>query len=237
MLFLAAASRIIAASFLLLSVKCHESSAFVATTPSASTTRRFRQIMSALPTADQVSTDDFMKQLGHASQIIPILHPDNEGGSSDDESAEVLQLLTKQFAHSDGIRGFFAVYLTSPESLNTDEVPSVLAEAVKGSDMKVMVPLACMNVIMPTAMKSIHQDEELKECASQTAQNGLKILRLLKGDRDVIQNCQAIYQVASNEDVEEESDDLVEYWEKFFTNYKYGELQRADISQVIKEFC
>ncbi len=236
MLFLAASSRIIAASFLLLSVKCHESSAFVATTHSASTTRRpFRQI-SALPTADQVSTDDFMKQLGHASQLIPILHPDNEDGLSDDESAEVLQLLTKQFAHSDGIRGFFAVYLTSPESLNMDEVPSVLAKAVKGSDMKVMVPLACMNVIMPTAMKSIHQDEELKLCAFQTAQNGLKILRLLKGDRDVIKNCQAIYQVASNEEVEE-GDDLVEYWENFFTNYKYGELQRADISQVIQEFC
>ena len=65
----------------------------------------------------------------------------------------------------------------------------------------------------------------------------MKILRLLKGDRDVINNCQAIYQVASNEEVEEESDDLVEYWEKFFTNYKYGQLQRADISQVIKEFC
>jgi hypothetical protein len=237
MLFLAAASRIIAAAFLLLSVKCRESSAFVATTQSASTTRRpFRQIMSALPTADQVSTDDFMKQLGHASQLIPILHPDDEGGLSDDESAEVLQLLTKQFAHSDGIRGFFAVYLTSPESLNTDEVPSVLAKAVKGSDMKVMVPLACMNVIMPTAMKSIHQDEELKECASQTAQNGLKILRLLKGDRHVIDNCQAINQVASNEEVEE-GDDLVEYWDTFFTNYKYGSIQKADISQVIQEFC
>eukprot|EP00985_Skeletonema_marinoi_P008174 scaffold3640_cov146-Skeletonema_marinoi.AAC.5 len=150
--------------------------------------------MSALPTTTQVSNDDFMKQLGHASQIIPALH---RSSPSEEESAVLLEVLQKQFAHSDGIRGFFAVYLTSAESLTMEEVPSVLAEAVKGADTKVMVPLACMNVIMPMAMSSIHQDPELKECASKTADNGIKILRLLKGDSDVVSNCKAIYQVSS----------------------------------------
>ena len=212
--------------------KHNASSAFVALSPAAA--RPFNH-MNALPTTAQVSTDDFMKQLGHASQIIPVLHPEDGSSPSEEESAALLEVLSQQFAHSDGIRGFFAVYLTSPESLTVEEVPSVLAKAVKGSDTKVMVPLACMNVIMPTAMSSIHQDPELKECASKTAESGLKILRLLKGDRDVVSNCKAIYQVSTDE--VEGGDDLKEYWNKFFGNYQYGSAQKADISRVIKEFC
>ena len=84
-----------------------------------------------------------MKQLGHASQIIPLLHPENDAQISDEESAALSDVLSRQFSHSDGIRGFFAVYLTSPESLTVEDVPSVLAEAVKSSDTQVMVPLAC----------------------------------------------------------------------------------------------
>lgn len=211
----------------------HNASAFVARSQTA--TRPGRHIVSALPTTAQVSTDDFVKQLGHASQIIPVLHPEDGSSPSEEESAALLELLQKQFAHSDGIRGFFAVYLTSPESLTMEEVPSVLAEAVIGADTKVMVPLACMNVIMPTAMTSIHEDPELKSCASKTADNGLKILRLLKGESDVVSNCKAIYQVAS--DQVEGGDDSIEYWNKFFINYKYGPEQKADISSVIQEFC
>ena len=84
-----------------------------------------------------------MKQLGHASQIIPLLHPEADDVMTSDEESALLEVLSKQFSHSDGIRGFFAVYLTSPESLTTEEVPHILAEAVKSSDPKVMVPLAC----------------------------------------------------------------------------------------------
>jgi len=154
----------------------------------------------------KVSTDDFMKQLGHASQIIPLLHPkdDDEQIMSNDDLS---QLLSRQLNHSDGIRGFFATYLTSPESLTTEEVPQVLADAVKSSDMEVMIPLACMNVIMPMAMSSIHQDDELKECAKKTATNGIKILRLLKDEDDVVKNCKAITKVCNG--VEEEGDDMI----------------------------
>ena len=88
-----------------------------------------------------------MKQLGHASQIIPLIHP-QEGDAPMSYDA-LLELLTRQLNHSDGIRCFFAVYLTSPESLTVDDVPTVLAQAVKSANTKVMVPLACMNVIMP----------------------------------------------------------------------------------------
>ena len=70
-----------------------------------------------------------------------------------------------------------------------------------------------MNVVMPTAMQSVHKDAELKECASKTASSGKKILRLLKGSDDVTSNCKAILRVCQGVDElskEERTDDLVE---------------------------
>ena len=146
----------------------------------------------AFPDVNQVATDGFMKQLGHASQLIPLLHPQDGKALSDDETNYLRDVLFRQLSHSDGIRGFFATYLTSPELLTVDHVPEVLAEAVTNSDTKTMVPLACMNVIMPTAMSSMHQDAELRESAHTTTINGLKILRLLRGNEEVVRNCRAI---------------------------------------------
>ena len=40
-----------------------------------------------------------------------------------------------------------------------------------------------MNVIMPTAMSSIHKNEELKESARETATNGINNLQVLKGNK------------------------------------------------------
>ena len=126
-----------------------------------------------------------------------------------------------------------AVYLTSPESLKSEKVPAILAETVRQADSEIMAPLACMNVIMPTAMSSIHQDPELRECASKTANNGLKILRLLKGDEIVTNHCKAISNVCNGTPGDA---DLIEYWTKFFSNYKYQEEQRKDIAAVMDEF-
>lgn len=47
-------------------------------------------------------------------------------------------------------------------------------------------------MVMPSAMTSMHQDPELKECAGKTAENGKKILRLLKDNSLAINNCKAI---------------------------------------------
>lgn len=52
-------------------------------------------------------------------------------------------------------------------------------------------------MVMPTAMTIIHQDTELKECARKTAENGKKILSLLKGNDLVIDNCMAIDRVCA----------------------------------------
>ncbi|KAL3826833.1 hypothetical protein ACHAXA_005675 [Cyclostephanos tholiformis] len=216
---------------LLASFLVHQVSSFMVASHSSSVS-----CLMALPSVHQVSTDAFMKQLGHASQIIPLLHPQEDGKTlSDDETSALSAVLSRQFSHSDGIRGFFAVYLTSPESLTVEDVPAILAEAVKNSDKKVMVPLACMNVIMPTAMSSIHEDAELKECASKTAVNGMKILRLLKDDDYVIMNCKAIMSVCRG--TGEGAEDMIEYWNRFFVNYKYADKQKEDIALMVAEFC
>lgn len=76
-----------------------------------------------------------MKQLGHASQIFPLLHSSTTPNLSSEAVSPtvLLEVLSKQSSHIDGIRGFFTVYLTSPESIAVDEdVPAVLAEAVWG---------------------------------------------------------------------------------------------------------
>ncbi|KAK1740225.1 hypothetical protein QTG54_009175 [Skeletonema marinoi] len=180
--------------------------------------------MSALPTTTQVSNDDFMKQLGHASQIIPVLHPEDGSSPSEEESAVLLEVLQKQFAHSDGIRGFSQIADDGRSSVGASRGCERSRYESNGS--------SCMHeCYYANAMSSIHQDPELKD----TADNGIKILRLLKGDSDVVSNCKAIYQVSSDE--VEGGDDLIEYWNKFFSNYKYGSEQKADISRVIKEFC
>lgn len=91
-----------------------------------------------------------------------------------------------------------------------------------------------MNVVMPTAMTIIHQDLELKECAAKTAENGKKILRLLKGTDLVIDNCMAIDRVCAELGGD---DELYTYWDKFFRNYKYGVEEKEAIGLAVSEFC
>eukprot|EP00804_Cyclotella_cryptica_P002906 CCRYP_013276-RA/>CCRYP_013276-RA protein AED:0.11 eAED:0.13 QI:0/-1/0/1/-1/1/1/0/135 len=135
-------------------------------------------------------------------------------------------MCVEQFKHLEGIRGIFAVSLTSSESLleeDDNDVPRVLREAVVAADPEIMVPLACtsmvlcficislvnripslpvtpffigirhlmagINVVMPTAMISLHTHPDLKECTAKTATTGKKILRLLRGNRLLMDNC------------------------------------------------
>jgi hypothetical protein len=79
-----------------------------------------------------------MKQLGHTANLIPLLH----AKSPEVPSSDLLDILKKQLSHEEGIRGFFAVYLTSPESLE-EELPEVLVDAVRSAKPEMIIPLAC----------------------------------------------------------------------------------------------
>lgn len=71
----------------------HEASAFITTPrPSSIATKNLQ----ALPGVDQVATDGFMKQLGHASQLIPLLHPQDGKELSVDETNDLRNVLFRQ---------------------------------------------------------------------------------------------------------------------------------------------
>jgi hypothetical protein len=94
-----------------------------------------------LPTIEQAAKDPFMIQLTHASEICALL------GKEDDADASTLasDLLSAQLSHSDGIRGFFATYLTSEGAADKEEIPGPLMEAMENADMAILVPLACVS--------------------------------------------------------------------------------------------
>lgn len=55
-----------------------------------------------------------------------------------------------------------------------------------------------MNVVMPTAMTSMHTDPELSSNAARTARRGMRVLKWLKDKDDSVKtNCQAILAAAT----------------------------------------
>jgi len=54
-----------------------------------------------------------------------------------------------------------------------------------------------MNVVMPTAMTTMHNDPELASSSSMTAKRGIQVLQALIDREDVLLNIQAILSVAT----------------------------------------
>jgi len=202
-----------------------------------------------LPTMEQLSSDSFMKQISYASEaIVPLL-------SDVDRDDETTDLLSAQLSHSDGIRGFFVSYLTGgggdddgvTTAADDDVVPAPLREAMAAVDAEELVPLACMNVIMPTAMVTMHEDPELSASSARTAERGAKVLGALLETNEshaavVRNNCAAILAVANGEagrDADDDDDDqeLLRYWSEFCDKWGYGPKQLEDIAGAVSEFC
>jgi len=144
----------------------------------------------SLPTLDQVTSDPFMKQVEYGFQLTQCL----ERQSSDIPEAKVEELLSAQLKHKNGIRGFFVSYLTNDTEDSGDfKVPNVLSRAMLGANEGDLVSLACMNVIMPTATASMHDDPLLAKSSRMTAERGTKVLLSLFEDIEAVRiNCLAI---------------------------------------------
>ena len=96
-----------------------------------------------LPTIEQAAKDPFMAQLSHAGEICALLEK-----SDGKASTLASDLLAAQLPHSDGIRGFFATYLTGEgdgTAADREEVPEPLAGAMRKAGMNLLVPLACVS--------------------------------------------------------------------------------------------
>ncbi|CAB9519323.1 expressed unknown protein [Seminavis robusta] len=174
-----------------------------------------------------------MKQVSHAEALVAALV---EREKEDDKELE--QLLISQLSHSDGIRGFFVTYLTGETSpADNPTVPIPLQKAMSQVSPEELVPLACMNVVMPTGTMSMHQDPTLSEQSKKTSVRGSRILASLLngGSPRVKDNCQAILAVATDKDESEADPELIKYWTAFFEKWGYKEPQRKDIALAITE--
>ena len=139
-----------------------------------------------------------MKQVSHAEALVAAL-----AGRDSDEDEELEKMLVSQLSHSDGIRGFFVTYLTGDESpADKPSVPLPLQKAMAQVDVASLVPLACMNVVMPTGTISVHKDPSMAEQSRKTSQRGSRVLAsLLQLETATVrENCDAILAVASGSD-------------------------------------
>eukprot|EP00525_Craspedostauros_australis_P012434 CAMPEP_0198112458 /NCGR_PEP_ID=MMETSP1442-20131203/4306_1 /TAXON_ID= /ORGANISM="Craspedostauros australis, Strain CCMP3328" /LENGTH=249 /DNA_ID=CAMNT_0043769231 /DNA_START=33 /DNA_END=782 /DNA_ORIENTATION=+ len=191
----------------------------------------------ALPSVGQLSNDPFMQQVQYGADLALAMM---ESPPAQSDGAQVEELIAAQLSHSDGIRGFFVSYLTiqgDDTAADQQEVPTPLQKAMKKANLDELVPLACMNVVMPTAMKTMHEDEELQVQSSITANRGIKILaNLATLDAMVKVNCDAILAVAEMEaDAATTDDGKIKYWIDFFNKWGYKDAQKNDIAAAIKE--
>jgi hypothetical protein len=174
-----------------------------------------------------------MRQLSHAERLVSLLKDRREG-----EAADIQKLLEAQLSHPDGIRGFMATYLTGvgdDTAADQETIPAALVHAMKNADPEDLVPLACMNVIMPTGMITMHEDREFQEQSEKTAARGVRVLAsLLLVNEETKKQCDAILAVAtdSRNDVDPK---LLDYWKIFFEKWGYKEKQRVDIARAMRE--
>jgi hypothetical protein len=184
---------------------------------------------STLPTVTELSSDPFMKQISHSEALVSLL-------LENDANVELPSLLKAQLSHSDGIRGFFATYLTHERSPN-NVVPTVLQRAMESSENHMdLVDLSFMNLIMPTAMVTMHHDPELSNQSRITAERGLLILQALKEmpltQELVIKEYEAILAALTGEAHANSS--KLEFWMQFFERWGYGDKQRTDITEALR---
>jgi len=206
-------------------------------------TRLFSGSVSNLPTIDQLSKDPFMKQVSHASSLVSLLD-DNTPPEQTTTDVAVTPLLEAQLSHSDGIRGFMVTYLTAAEGSPADRttIPGALREALRSvEDATDLVSLACMNVIMPTAMTTVHTDPVQQEASRVTAQRGQRLLQFLATvhPTQVQSNRLAMLEAANPSDESSENapsadPGLVKYWKEFYAKWGYQATQLGDITKAIK---
>lgn len=120
------------------------------------TALQYRDLPRDLPSVEELMTDDFTEQVQYASvfvrelsestqEVVNTFTKDDDTTSSHIADETLLELLKAQFSHQDGMRGFFAVYLTAEGDTAADKekMPALLLEVIKQSDWEKLAPLLC----------------------------------------------------------------------------------------------
>jgi hypothetical protein len=225
-----------------------------------------------LPSVDELKTAPFMKQVQYGADMTDALTALSSSTTEDSETdantntnnaqlSDTLRTsLSAQLSHSDGIRGFMVAYLTGSYESSTDadgsidasemianeQDPPVLLETVHGllgdSNSDELVSLMCMNVVMPIAMITMHQDPALSKASRLTAARGIRLLgSVVQVSASIEANLKALLKAATVSEEEKETskfksdDPLVEYWTTFFGKWGYEDPQKKDIAATMKE--
>jgi hypothetical protein len=204
-----------------------------------------------IPSLEQLRADPFMTQVSHAEFVIGLIAKD-AGRKSD----FLMKRLRAQLSHPDGIRGFMVNFLTSmttgdPNSEN-DRIPNslvaVLLEQIDPTDDgNKLISLMCMNVVMPTAMKTQHTSKELSQQSASTANRAIRLLRHVLHEcksvpdqlsyKAILNECHAILSVAKATDWNQDdsfTDVKQAIWHGFFTKWGYNSQQRSDIARAMQ---
>ena len=215
-----------------------------------------------LPDMDELSTAPFMKQVQYGSEMTNALRFFSNPTASFRSTTErnhMKNLLSAQLSHSDGIRGFMVAYLTVERQIqNVDneeeeeeeeeeedseiliETVCELLQKVNADEVEELVSLMCMNVVMPTAMVSMHTDPDLSTASKLTSIRGTKLLKsTMKCSSLIEDNLNALLEAATITTEETSlslsSSSLVDYWNEFYDKWGYEDRQKEDIATTMKE--
>ncbi len=195
-----------------------------------------------LPDLDELKSAPFMKQVQYGGELTEALMELDSGDEANQK--KLRESLSAQLSHSDGIRGFMVSYLTgsgedtiTAEMIATEQDPQILLETVarllSKENSEDLVSLMCMNVVMPIAMITMHQDPALSEASRLTAARGIRLLGSVVGaSSNISQNLEAIQNAAQQTNTDNK---LVEYWINFFGKWGYEEAQTKDIAAAVGE--
>ena len=222
------------------------------TTPSSALfASRAATLLDNLPDVEQLSTAPFMKQVQYGSEMTTAL----QSMTDDDETTKMKASLEAQLSHSDGIRGFMVAYLTGTNSnIGVEEEidPKILLETLHGllttsttsdtsgtvQQIDDLVSLMFMNVVMPVAMITMHQDPALSEASRMTAARGGRLLAsVFESSPSIRSNARALYEAAAEESNDSDTSDpkLISYWKEFFGKWGYEVAQTKDIAATMQE--
>ena len=160
-----------------------------------------QRINQGLPSFQQVLEDSFSEQTVHASLIIEEMASPTLNMAMD-RSSHLEELLTAQLSHPEGASGFLTAFLTSeaePALADERRIPPMMARAMERVNMQGMIPMVCMNIIKPAIAASYYDDPTMSANAKKTAERAKNILKSFNNHPLVVENCRAIYAVASED--------------------------------------
>jgi hypothetical protein len=197
-------------------------------------------IFIGIPSIEQLEKDPFMKQVRHAEFIVRLIEED-----AGKESDVLMKRLKAQLSHADGIRGFMVTYLTMVNEQEQDVPNSLLKTIVDQidaeSDTNQLISLMCMNVVMPTAMITMHKNDELSQQSKLTASRALNLIKnvLLQSEEKkkaaIMEKCDAILAVAQDETTDDSDEAEVVFWTDFFQKWGYEQTQKSDIAAAVQK--